>query len=89
MLTDIPEVPKTIVRSPGHQQNFIDAVKSRKPSESNLEYARKLTIPMHLGIISYRLNRKLEWDSQKEHFVGDKEADGYLHREYRKEWKLV
>ena len=89
VLTDIPEVPKTIVRSPGHQQNFIDAVKSRKPSESNLEYARKLTIPMHLGIISYRLNRKLEWDSEKEHFVGDKEADGYLHREYRKEWKLV
>src|SRR3954469_25930391 len=75
VLTDIPEVPKTIVRSPGHQQNFIDAVKSRKPSESNLEYARKLTIPMHLGIISYRLNRKLEWDSEKEHFVGDKEAD--------------
>jgi len=89
VMTDIPEVPKTIVRSPGHQQNFIDAVKSRKPSESNLVYARKLTIPMHLGIISYRLNRKLQWDSEKEHFVNDKEADQYLHREYRSQWKLV
>ena len=89
VLTDIPEVPQTIVRSPGHQQNFIDSIKSRKPSESNLAYARKLTMPMHLGIISYRLNRKLEWDSSKERFVNDKEADGYLHREYRKEWKLV
>jgi predicted dehydrogenase len=89
VLTDIPEVPKSIVRSPGHQQNFIDAVKSRTPSESNLVYARKLTLPMHLGIISYRLNRKLQWDSEKERFVGDKEADGYLHREYRSKWKLV
>ena len=78
VLTDIPEVPKTIIRSPGHQQNFIDAVKSRTPSESNLEYARKLTIPMHLGIISYRLGRKLNWDSEKERFVEDTEADGYL-----------
>ncbi|TKK65973.1 Gfo/Idh/MocA family oxidoreductase [Ilyomonas limi] len=89
VLNDIPEVPKTIVRSPGHQQNFIDAVKSRKQPESNLAYARKLTLPMHLGIISYRLNRKLNWDSEKERFVNDKEANQYLHREYRKEWKLV
>ena len=89
VLTDIPEVPKTIIRSPGHQQNFINAVKSRMPSESNLEYARKLTIPMHLGIISYRLGRKLNWDSEKERFVEDMEADGYLHREYRSKWKLV
>ncbi len=89
VMNDLPEVPKTIIRSPGHQQNFIDAVKSRRQPESNLAYARKLTLPMHLGIISYRLNRKLQWDSSNERFINDKEADGYLHREYRKEWKLV
>ncbi|MBS1574527.1 MAG: Gfo/Idh/MocA family oxidoreductase [Bacteroidetes bacterium] len=88
-LTDIPEVPQTIKRSPGHQQNFVDAVKSRIQPESNLEYARKLTLPMHLGLISYRLKRKLEWDNEKEKFVHDKEANGYLHREYRKKWDLV
>lgn len=88
-MMDIPEIPKTIKRSPGHQQNFVDAVKSRTPSESNLEYARKLTLPMHLGIISYRLNRKLNWNSEKEQFVDDKEADKLLHREYRSKWKLV
>ena len=60
-VTDIPEIPKTLQRSPGHQQNFVDSVKSRTPSESNLAYAREMTLPMHLGLISWQLNRKLEW----------------------------
>ena len=88
-VTDIPEIPKTIERSPGHQQNFINAVKSRKQPESNLEYAREMTLPMHLAIISYRLNRKLAWNSRKELFIDDKEANQYLSREYRKKWDLV
>jgi hypothetical protein len=88
-VTDIPEIPKTIERSPGHQQNFIDAVKSRRQPESNLEYAREMTLPMHLAIISYRLNRKLNWNSRKEKFIDDKEANQYLSREYRKKWDLV
>ena len=28
-MEDIPEIPQTIKRSPGHQQNFVDSVKSR------------------------------------------------------------
>lgn len=88
-MTDIPEVPKTIERSPGHQQNFVNAVKTRKQPESNLNYARKMTLPMHLGLISYRLNRKLNWNSDEENFVNDKEAEQYLHREYRKKWNLI
>jgi predicted dehydrogenase len=86
---DLPEVPVNLQRSPGHQQNFVNAVKSRIQPESNLEYARRLTVPMHLGLISYRLNRKLKWNSKREHFIGDKEANGYLHREYRKKWDLI
>ncbi len=88
-MTDIPEVPKTIERSPGHQQNFVNAVKSRTQPESNLEYARRMTLPMHLGLISYRLNRKLQWNSSKERFVNDKQANDYLFREYRKKWDLI
>ena len=88
-LTDIAEVPKTIVRSPGHQQNFVDSVKSRKPAESNLQYARTMTLPMHLGLISWRLGRKLDWDPIKEKFIGDAEANKMLSRKPRKTWKLV
>ena len=88
-VTDIPEIPQTLVRSPGHQQNFVDSVKSRKHPESNLEYVRGMTLPMHLAIISWRLGRKLNWNPDKEKFIDDKEADALLSRKYRKAWDLL
>jgi len=88
-VTDIPEIPQTNPRSPGHQQNFVDAVKSRTQPESNLAYARELTMPMHLGLISYRLKRDLNWNAEKEKFIGDKEANKLLSRKPRKKWDLV
>ncbi|MGA0560740.1 Gfo/Idh/MocA family protein [Larkinella sp. VNQ87] len=89
VMTDIAEIPQSISRSPGHQQNFVDAVKARTQPESNLEYARRMTMPMHLGLISYRLGRKLDWNARREKFVRDREANSYLSREYRPEWDLL
>lgn len=86
---DIATVPITNPRSPGHQQNFIDCVKSRKQPESNLAYAREMTIPMHLGLISYRLKRELTWNARKEKFTGDREANRLLVRKPRKGWDLT
>ncbi|RYU95464.1 Gfo/Idh/MocA family protein [Emticicia agri] len=89
VMKDIPEIPVTITRSPGHQQNFVTAVKNRSLPESHLEYARQMTMPMHLGLISYRLGRELHWNAKKEKFRHDKEANALLSREYRKEWDLT
>jgi predicted dehydrogenase len=88
-MEDIPSVGKTLKRSPGHQQNFVDAVKSRQQPESGLSYAREMTLPMHLALISWRLGRKLNWDADKEKFDDDKEANEFLTRPYRKKWDLV
>ena len=88
IVNDIPEIPVTIPRSPGHQQNFIDSVKSRQQPESNLVYVREMTIPMHLAVISFRLKRKLEWDSVNETVKGDYAANYLLSRTYRKPWTL-
>lgn len=86
---DVSEVPQTLPRSPGHQQNFVDAVKSRKQPESNLEYAREMTLPMHLALISWRLGRALQWNPEKEKFVHDSDANRLLSRRYRRKWDLV
>lgn len=86
---DIPEIDQSIPRSPGHQQNFVDAVKSRTSPESNLAHAREMTLPMHLGIISYRLGRKLIWDAGQEKFARDTAANKLLSREPRKAWRLI
>jgi predicted dehydrogenase len=88
-MTDVPEVPQSITRSPGHQQNFIDSVKKRTQPESNLEYVREMTMPMHLGLIAYRLKRDLRWDYKKELFKNDAEANALLWREYRTGWNLI
>jgi hypothetical protein len=38
--------------------------------------------------IAYQLERELEWDSKKEVFVNDDEANKLLSRPYRGDWKL-
>ena len=87
-VTDVPEVPVTLPRSLGHQRNFLDAVKSRGVPESNLPYVRTMTIPLHLALISFRLKRKLTWNSEKEQVVGDPAANFLLARNNRKPFDL-
>lgn len=89
VMEDIPEIPQTIVRSPGHQQNFIDAIKAQIQPESNLEYARSMTMPMHLALISFRLKEKLKWDAKNELFKNNDEANQLLFRPYRDKWNLI
>lgn len=88
LVQDLTHIPVTLERSPGHQQNFVNAVKSRTAPESNLQYARKMTLPMQLGLISYKLGRKLNWNDHKEKVKGDREANRLLSREPRKKWDL-
>ncbi len=89
VMEDIPEIPKTIIRSPGHQQNFIDAVRARTQPESYLEYARSLTMPMHLAMISFKLKEELKWDSKNELFKNNDAANQLLFRPYREKWNLI
>lgn len=86
VVEDVPEVPVTIPRSPGHQRNLLDSVRSRTQPESNLEYVRKMALPMYLGAISFRLKRKLNWNSVEEQFVNDAAANYLLKRTYRPPW---
>lgn len=88
-LNDIPEVPKTLPRSPGHVRNFLDCVKSGGTPESNISHAYRLTLPMYMGCIAYRLGRKLQWDSTKKEFVNDDAANRMRHRPYRAPWDRV
>src|SRR5216684_2942718 len=68
-----------------HYANFIKAVRSRKTSDQNgpVETAHLASSLAHLGNISCRLGRQLEFDPEKERFVGDEQANGMLRRKYR------
>ena len=88
-MDDMSSIPVTIPRSPGHQQNFIDSIKTRKEPESNLAYARQMTLPMHLGLIAWRLGRPLSWDFENEKFIDDAAANKLLKRKNRKKWQWI
>jgi len=62
-------------------------VRSRKTSDQNgpVETAHTASALAHLGAISYRCGRQLDFDPATEKFVGDSEANSMLKRaNYRK-----
>ena len=68
-----------------HFANWLKAVRSRKPEEQNgpVETAHRASALAHLGNISFRLGRVLEFDADREKFVADAEANAMLTRAYR------
>ena len=75
--------------SDNHHRNFLDSVKSRKPTITPVETAHHSLIPGHLGLISMLVGRKLKWNAKKEQIMGDAEANRLLRRPYRAPWHIA
>ncbi len=75
--------------SNNHHRNFLECVRSRKPTITPAETAHHSAIPGHLGLISMLVNRKIRWDVEKEQIADDPEATALLTRPFRPPWKLV
>ena len=71
-----------------HRRNFLDSVRSRKPTITPVETAHHSLIPGHLGLISMLTGRKIEWDVASETIVNDTGASEMLTRPYRAPYKL-
>jgi len=84
------DIPKTIERSPGHDQEWFRMMKTGQPSYSNFEIAGYLTEIILLGCIALRVGegRRMEWDGPNMKFTNAPEAEKFLKREYREPWKL-
>ena len=85
-----PSFEKKWTDSARHYQNFIDCIKSRRSDEliADIEEGHYSSLLCHLGNISYRTGRRLEFDPETETFPGDDEANALLTREYRKGFEL-
>ena len=82
---------KTIPRSPGIHQEWIDACKGNGKTTSHFGYAAPLTETMLLGNVALKVNDKniiLKYDGENMRVTNVEEANNYLHKEYRKGWKL-
>ncbi|WP_020472514.1 Gfo/Idh/MocA family protein [Zavarzinella formosa] len=67
-----------------HLNNFLSAVMSDQPLNSEIEEGHKSTLLCHLGNISYRTGRTLNIDPKTGKIVNDKEASAFWSREYAK-----
>ncbi len=72
-----------------HMGNFFECVRSRKPAICEAEIGHRSASVCHLGVIAMRLGRKLNWDPNKERFVGDADANNWLSREMRAPWSYA
>ena len=77
-----------LFKSDNHHVNFIDAVKGKAKVAAPIDIAFYSDAMCHLQQIAVKLGRKLQWDSAKETFVNDDEANRMLDRPMRGPWKL-
>jgi len=77
-----------LYKSNNHKANFLDCVKSRAQTIAPVEVAHRSCTVCLLGEIAMRLGRKLEWDPDKELFIGDDQANRMLARTMRSPWRL-
>lgn len=84
----IAESDVRLYTSKNHFENWLDCIKSRKPSICDVAIGHRSATVCHLGNLAIRAGRKLRWDPTKEQFVNDSEADTWINKPYRTPWKL-
>ena len=86
--THVREDKSPIIRSSSQGRNFVESIKTRRPTINPLETAIRSDTISHLSDISIRLGRTILWDPGTETIVGDEEAARMLDRPMREPWTI-
>ncbi len=77
-----------LYHSPGHFKNFLDCVRTRRPTVAPASAALRSATPAFLGLISIVTGRSIRWDPVAQSIVGDGDAARHLSRSMRGPWHL-
>ena len=77
-----------LYRSPGHQREFVDCVKTRHQPLAPAETAHRAASIGHLGQIAMLLGRKIRWNPETETIQDDPAATRMLSTPMRSPWHL-
>jgi len=77
-----------LIHSRDHQQNFLDAVRSRAETIAPAETAHRSASVGHLSVIAIETGRTIRWDPATETIIGDPAAERLLSRSYRAPYQL-
>ena len=71
-----------------HYKNFLDCVKERKQPTASIDIAHNACTMIHMANIAHRIgNVSLKYDTAKENFYDNSEANKLIKRVYRKEYE--
>ena len=73
----------------GEYFDFFDCIKTRKPCYAPAEVGHRTISVAHIGNISMRLGKKLQWNPDDQQFVNDDEANAMLARKQREPWTIA
>lgn len=76
---DFQPPQKFVPDSPGHQQQWLDAIRGQGETASPFSYAGPLTEANHLGNVAFRVGKPIDWDAATMK-VTNADAERFLQR---------
>jgi predicted dehydrogenase len=86
--TPLTDKDAKLYKATNQRRNWIECIKSRKETICPAEVGHRTSTVCQLGNVGYWVRRALTWDPVKEQFKDDKEANKFVDREMRGDWKL-
>ena len=87
-MKNLPDLEPVLPPSPGHEREWIQAIRGGVPAVSNFDYSGPLTEFILSGNIATQLDGELEFDPVDGSFPNNARADALRHFAYRKGWEL-
>jgi hypothetical protein len=86
----VTAVPQSILRSPGHMQEWFRMMKDGTPAFSNFDIAAYLTEIILLGCVALRVGegQRMDWDGPNMKSTNLPQAARFVKRDNRKGWEL-
>ena len=84
-----PRTPEKVLPPLGHfQKQWIDACKGDLKTACDFEYSGNMIEQMLLGLVAYRVGKKIEYDGATGRVTNCPEANDLLRRKYRPGWTI-
>jgi predicted dehydrogenase len=82
------EYPISVPRSPGHEREFLDGIRTREECSCSFANHLPLHTALNLAHIALDTGRTLHWDEATWRVIGDDDANSRITPRYREPYKL-
>jgi predicted dehydrogenase len=72
-----------------HGEHFVRCIRDGEKPNCDALTGHRASLVAHLGNIAYKTGLRLQWDGEKEDFIGAPAASALLGRQARKPWDLI